>query len=39
MSYTNPKGILTINYLELSGLVLRWLVIECVVEDLMLKHI
>ena len=39
VSHTNPKGRFTINNLELAGLVLGWLVLEYVVEDLKFKHI
>ena len=39
VTYTNPKGRLTINNIELAGLVLGWLVLEYVMEDLMFKHV
>ena len=39
MSHTNPKGRLTINYPKLGGLVLGWLVLEYVLEDLKFKDI
>jgi len=39
VSATNRKGKLTINDLELAGLVLGWLVLEYVSNDLMYKHI
>ena len=39
VSYTNSKGRLTINDLELAGLVLGWLVMEYVVDNMKFKHI
>ena len=39
MYYTNTKGRLTINDLELAELVLEWMVLEYVVEDMKFKHI
>jgi hypothetical protein len=39
VSATNRKGRLTINDLELAGLVLGWLVLEYVVADLTFKHV
>ena len=39
VSWTNPKGSLTINDLELAGLLLGWLVIEYICGDLRFKHI
>ena len=39
MSYKNPKGRLTINNIELEGLVLRCLVLEYVVDYFMFRHI
>ena len=38
-SHTNTKGRLTINDLELAGLVLGWLVLEYVVADMRFKRI
>ena len=35
----NPDGDITINDLELAGLVLGWLVLEQVCDDLAFKHI
>ena len=39
VSWNNPKGTLTINDLELAGLLLGWLVIEYICGDLRFKHI
>ncbi len=39
VSWQNPNGTLTINDLELAGMVLGWLVIEYVIGDLEYKHI
>ena len=39
VSATNRNGRITINDLELGGLVLGWLVLEHVVEDLTFKHV
>ena len=39
VSYTNPKGRLTINNIKLGGSVLLWMVLEYVAEDLRFKHI
>ena len=39
VSYTNPKGRLTIKILELAVLVMQWLVMEYVVESLRFKKI
>ena len=39
VSWKNPTGNLTINDLELAGLILGWLVVESVFTDLRYKHI
>ena len=36
---SNPKGRLTMNDLELAGVVLEWLVLECLIPDLIFKSI